>query len=296
MYIPPSLEGTVALPSTRGGVLWGGASHDPKTNVLYVNANEIPVILQLSKIDAHIAKTGKAQHDQISDHGKMLYLTNCSSCHGADRQGVADAFPEIASVKDRLNGNEIKEIITRGKGLMPPHTNFDESQLNHLIDFLLEKGTENSSNPSPIPQLERYAFQGYRIFSDQEGFPASKPPWGTLNAIDLSTHQILWKVPLGTYPALRDRGIPDTGTQSFGGCVATAGGLVFIGGSADEKFRAYSAETGEELWSYQLPAGGYATPSVYQVDGKQYVVIAAGGGNRNGTPSGDAYIAFSLPE
>jgi quinoprotein glucose dehydrogenase len=144
--------------------------------------------------------------------------------------------------------------------------------------------------------VDRYALNGFRIFTDQEGFPASRPPWGTLNAVDLKTMQIKWKVPLGYYPALRERGVPDTGTQNFGGCVATGGGLVFIGGSADEMFRAFDAETGKELWKYKLPAGGYAVPAVYEANGRQYVVIAAGGGNRIGTPTGDAYVAFALPE
>jgi quinoprotein glucose dehydrogenase len=299
MYIPPSLEGSVNLPSTRGGVLWGGASYNPETKVLYVNANEIPLILQIAKVEPQIVKANIEHEGQLSagsGPGQRLYLLNCSSCHGADRQGVTDAFPEVATIKERLDRGEIREIITKGKGLMPPHTNFDENEIDHLVNYLLELGSSATEVVNSSTGMEKYSFQGYRIFTDEEGFPASKPPWGTLNAIDLTTQKILWKVPLGTYPALKERGIPDTGTQSFGGCVATAGGLIFIGGSADEKFRAYSCETGKELWSYRLPAGGYATPAVYEVDGKQYVVIAAGGGNRNGTPSGDAYIAFSLPE
>jgi len=137
--------------------------------------------------------------------------------------------------------------------------------------------------------------KGFRLFTDQDGFPASRPPWGTLNAVDLKTMQVKWKVPLGNYPALTALGIENKGTQNFGGCVSTAGGLVFIGGSADEMFRAFDAETGEILWEHKLPAGGYAVPSVYEVEGRQFVVIAAGGGNRIGTPSGDAYVAFSLP-
>ena len=104
----------------------------------------------------------------------------------------------------------------------------------------------------------------------------------------------MWTVPLGELPELTERGIPKTGTENYGGPVATAGGLIFIGASKDEHFRAFDSATGEELWKTKLPAGGYATPATYEVDGKQYVVIAAGGG-KMGTKPGDAYVAFALP-
>jgi quinoprotein glucose dehydrogenase len=184
---------------------------------------------------------------------------------------------------------------------MPAHTQFSRTDLNAMVGYLLdEKDTLSSLNSAAIntainPALEKYVLKSFKILTDQEGFPASAPPWGTLNAVDMRTGTVKWQVPLGYYPKLKDRGINNTGTQNFGGCVATAGGLVFIGATADEMFRAFNASTGKELWSFKLPAGGYATPSVYQVDGKQYVVIAAGGGNRNGTPSGDVYMAFALP-
>ena len=100
---------------------------------------------------------------------------------------------------------------------------------------------------------------------------------------------------LALFDELTERGLPPTGTENYGGPAVTAGGLLFIGASKDERFRAFDVETGEVLWQAQLPAGGYATPSVYEAGGKQYVVIACGGG-KMGTPSGDTYVAFALAD
>ena len=120
-----------------------------------------------------------------------------------------------------------------------------------------------------------------------------RPPWGTLNAIDLNRGEIAWQVPLGEYPELTKRGIPPTGTENYGGPIVTATGVLFIGASKDEKFRAFDARDGRVLWETSLPASAHATPATYAVEGKQFVVVAAGGGK--GTKSGDAYVAFALP-
>jgi len=143
--------------------------------------------------------------------------------------------------------------------------------------------------------FEPFAPTGYHRFLDKDGYPAIKPPWGQLNAIDLNKGEILWQVPLGEYPELTARGVPRTGTENFGGAIVTAGGLIFIGGSKDEKFHAFDKTTGKLLWEFKLEAGGYATPCTYMVKGRQYVVVAAGGGGKLGTRSGDSYVAFALP-
>ena len=150
--------------------------------------------------------------------------------------------------------------------------------------------------PAPEGARYRYGITGYHRFLDPEGYPAIEPPWGKLTAVDLAAGTIAWEVTLGEHPELTARGIPQTGTHNFGGTIVTKGGLVFIGGTSDERFHAFDSATGELLWETQLPAGGYATPCTYQVDGKQYVVIAAGGAGKVGTRAGDAFVAFALPD
>jgi quinoprotein glucose dehydrogenase len=140
-----------------------------------------------------------------------------------------------------------------------------------------------------------YSHTGYNRFLDPEGYPAVKPPWGTFNAIDLNTGDYLWRIPFGEVPELTARGIPMTGTENYGGPVITASGVIFIAATKDEKIRAFDQQTGKVLWEAKLPAGGYATPATYSVKGRQYLVIACGGG-KMGTKSGDSYVAFALPK
>jgi quinoprotein glucose dehydrogenase len=154
---------------------------------------------------------------------------------------------------------------------------------------LVECNAEEKSKVGP------YKIKGYIQFLDQEGYPAIKPPWGVLTAIDLNTGEFAWQVPLGEHVELTARGIPRTGTETFGGSIVTAGGLVFIAGTKDERIHAFDKQTGQLLWEHPLPAGGYATPATYEVKGTQYVVIAAGGAGKLRTKAGDAFVAFRLP-
>ena len=131
----------------------------------------------------------------------------------------------------------------------------------------------------------------YRTFLfSPGGTPCNPPPWGTIAAVDLFTGKTAWDVPLGTF-------VPgqQTGTINLGGPMATAGGLVFTAAAMDNFLRAFDSETGKELWKYELPAGGQATPMTYTFGGKQYLVIAAGGHGKLGTKQGDSLVAFTLP-
>ena len=149
---------------------------------------------------------------------------------------------------------------------------------------------------APENARHRYRITGYHQFRDSRGYPAVKPPWGVLSAIDLNRGEIAWQVPLGEYPELAAEGITETGTENFGGSIVTGGGLVFIAGTKDEKIRAFDTRDGTVLWEHALPAGGYATPCTYSVDGKQYVCIAACGAGKLGTRAGESFVAFALPD
>jgi quinoprotein glucose dehydrogenase len=195
IYTPISLEGTIVHPGFRGGVLWGGASFDPKLGRLFVNSDE----------SANVAALSKAPPDKD--------------------------YPYVLTQRAR--------------------------------------------------------------FMDPDGYPAIKPPWGYMTAIDLESGSFAWRVVNGEYEALKAKGVPKTGTYSTGGSIATAGGLVFIASTYDGKFRAFDSKSGEILWEYALPAAGYTNPCTYEVNGRQFITIACGGGKGFSKP-GDQVVTFAL--
>lgn len=286
LFTPPSREGTIFFPGFAGGAEWGGASFDPSTGVLYVRSGEVPWFLKMIRPD-----------ESVHSVGAGVYQTNCVTCHGVDRQGQPPNMPSLIDIDQRRSKAEVSEVIAQGQGRMPAFPSLSEEEMDALIAFLFGEEVPSDAEIASDDESPRYPFisAGRSEFRDENGYPAVKPPWSTLNAINLNTGEIDWKIPLGEHPELTKRGIPITGTESIGGPIVTAGGLVFIGATMDEKFHAFDKRTGELLWETTLPAGGYATPSTYDVAGKQYVVIAAGGGGQPGTKAGDAFVAFSLP-
>ena len=179
---------------------------------------------------------------------------------------------------------------------MPAFPNLSAAQVSALISYLTQSKDEMPDPTQPAPHM-KYRFTGYKKFLDPEGYPAVVPPWGTLNAINLNTGEYVWKIPLGEFPELAAQGLKNTGSDNYGGPVVTAGGLLFLGATNyDKKFRAFDKSTGELLWETTLPFSGNATPITYEVDGRQYVAIAAGGGKDPRSKSGGAYVAFALPK
>jgi quinoprotein glucose dehydrogenase len=287
LYTPPTLQGTLTLPGHLGGSQWHGGSFDPSLNVLYVNVNDAATINRLRPVYDDADSAGRSP----AERGRQIYDRACAACHGAARQGVPPAPALLPLLK---SPKEIDAVVLAGRGGMPGFPQLRRRELDALAAFLASApGTAAAAAPSGVPP--RYTIDEYVVFSGPDGLPAVAPPWGTLNAVDLVTGELLWRVPLGEYPQLVAKGIRHTGSLNFGGAVATAGGVVFVAATADEKIRAFEAHSGRLLWEQLLPAGGYATPSIYMVNGRQYIAIAAGGGGKNGTKSGDAIVAFALP-
>lgn len=295
-FMPPSKEGTLFF-AIGGGAQWGGNAIDP-AGILYQNANEMVWDITMTDVNSF--------NKELMSQGKRLYLTNCAACHGVDRKGASQEYPNLVNISDRSDTKQIHSIIQNGRGRMPSFQNIAEKDKGALISFLLNKESKPSASSkveSSLADNKKAIFpydppyilkNGLTRFFDPNGYPAIKPPWGTLNAVDLNTGEYLWKVPLGEFPELTKKGVPVTGTENYGGPIVTDGGLVFIAATKDERIRAFDKKAGRVVWEYQLPAGGFATPITYKSGGKQYIVIAAGG-VKNGHKPGGKYIAFALP-
>lgn len=270
----------------HGGAEWTGAAFDPQSGLLYVTANEVPWILTLYSI------SGQPRQWSKLTAGQKTYNTKCAACHGVRKDGSGLA-PGLLAL-NRIPVESVHEVIVKGRGAMPP-VSVPEHEMNPLLDFLYDRDLPPTPD-NPASAARRYVMSPFRRLVDPEGYPGSRPPWGTLNAIDLNTGKLVWKIPLGEFKELSRRGIPVTGTENFGGAIVTAGGLVFAAGTPDNKIRAFDSTSGKQLWEHDLPFGGYAPPATYAVNGRQYVVITATGGGKLGGPLGDAYVAFAIPK
>jgi quinoprotein glucose dehydrogenase len=287
IYAPPSLEPTILLPGYDGAAEWGGAGADPEDGILYVNSNEMPRMLQM----------GIAKNDYAGlPLGQGVYNKYCVTCHQVDRKGVAaSGFPSLIDLQLRKEKDEVSTIVTQGKGMMTGFPQIPKEEMEALLRFLFDEEVQHSvaeesdqKDSIAIP----YKHAGYNKFLDSNGLPAIAPPWGTLHAIDLNTGDYIWSIPFGNTPELGDEGI-GTGTENYGGPIVTENGLLFIGATRDGYFRVFNKHTGELLWEYKLPAAAFATPAMYEANGKQYIAIACGG-EKLGTEKGNRIIAFAL--
>jgi quinoprotein glucose dehydrogenase len=283
-FIPLSVKKkTIFFPATDGGAQWGGAAVD-ENSVMYIPAKQNPVHISLIPLE----KT-------IENSGKSLYVQHCQSCHGQNREGNEDGtIPSLREVHKKYSEPLLTQILVKGRGRMPAFNFLSAAEKKALLAYVqgLNVAVEGPVKKSTL-DFSPFTFTGYTRWYDSQGYPVSSPPWGTLTAIEMNSGKHLWQVPLGEYPELTAKGIPPTGTDLYGGPAVTAGGLIFIAATKDEMFRAFDRKTGKIVWQYKLPNAGYASPSIYSINGVQYVVIACGGGKVK-TNSGDKYLAFAL--
>lgn len=278
---------TLMFPGYDGGGEWGGSAFDPETHILYVNGNDVGLTESLVK------RTGGSA-------GRSIYLSQCAACHRANLAGSPPEIPSLVGIGRRMNAEKIGAVLKSGKGRMPPFPALSPSsgQGRALINYLIRGESRRADREADSTGPAGYDTTGYDKFLDQDGYPANSPPWGTLNAINLDTGEYVWKQAFGQYPELVAKGFPDTGSENYGGPVITAGGVLFIGATVrDKKFRAYDMATGKLLWEASLPFSACATPITYEINGRQYVVIGAGGQRDPSTPQGGGvYVAFALPD
>ena len=285
VYEPPSMEGLILLPTAHGGSNWGGASVNPNTNMLFVNSTDIPMILKLTDLK----KIRKA--NQLNP--EILYRTYCSNCHGADKKGKTIG-PDLTGRVKTYTNSKITGILEKGAAPMPSFKFLSPEQIALLVAYVKDTVMQQSFETTDIPQNnEPYGFNGYSFYLDPAGDPAIAPPFGTMTAINLNTGNIVWQVPLGEDPKFKKMGIPNSGMFNRGGGIATASGLIFIGATGDDMFRAFDQKTGKVVWEYQLPGMATSIPSTYSVGNKQYVVVSVNGKQENNFKGG--YIAFAIP-
>jgi quinoprotein glucose dehydrogenase len=293
MFTPQSKEGTIIFPGFDGGGEYGGPAVDPETGVLYVNANQMAWILQMFDIDP--AKQGES----FKQAGERLYKANCMSCHGPERKGSGNN-PSIVDAGKKYDPKSFVAFINSGRRMMPAFQHLSQQDKDAIASFVLN--LQNKQQQKYTPQrtamdsfrMVPYQISGYNRFNTKSGLPALSPPWGVLNAIDLNTGEYVWKESFGEDPYFKEKGIKNSGCENYGGPIVTKGGLLFIAATKDGMFRAYNKSSGKLLWETKLPAPGFATPATYEVNGRQYIVIACGGGKLR-TTSGDSYVAFALP-
>lgn len=294
IFTPPSTAGTIFFPGLDGGAEWGGPAFDPESGLMFVNSNEMPWAIGMVEVKAEIPK-----EETYPIAGARLYKQYCMACHGANREGAGN-YPTLIGVNKKYNEKSFVELLSAGRRMMPAFNNLSAEEATAITSFVLEAKTlQKKKFTAPVVKIDSflklpYNITGYHKFLSKEGYPAIKPPWGNLTAVNLNTGEIAWRSVLGEDAEFLKKGIV-TGTENYGGPIVTKSGLIFIAATRDGKFRAFSKKSGKLIWETMLPVPAFSTPAMYEAGGRQYIVLTCGGG-KLGKKSGDYYIAFSLPE
>jgi quinoprotein glucose dehydrogenase len=338
LFTPPATIDTVAIPGANGGANWGNTAAHPTNGSVYVQSINVPSIYRLT-LEAPGPGGNPVRPPAapaVLERGRTLYTERCQTCHGPDLLGMG-TMPSLAGVTGRLSPEGLREIISGGRQAMPPFPDIRPPDMEALVAFLaapggaggrggrgagpggpppslggpvvgsggapggargnLGRGGGGGANPPypeglPVPAV-RY-FSGWGLSNT-----IVKPPYSTLTAYDLNTGTIKWQIPTGDELRVAAQGVRDTGVISQrAGIITTATGLLFHAGE-DRKVRAHDVETGKVLWTAELPAGVRGGPAMYEVNGRQYLVVNAtqgASGGRGGVPgvTERAYVAFAL--
>jgi quinoprotein glucose dehydrogenase len=323
IYTPVDTTPTIEMPGNNGGANWGSAAIDPARGLFFVLSKAAPSLIQLAPKPPRRTMTGPPENQ-----GEALYIQNCEICHKADMKGQPPAIPSLVNMKDDQVAKLVKAAVSGTMAPMPAVPDLSSSDVDDVIAYIRhpEKAkltpqilsflrAPPAISPKLAPAGTRY-WTGYGYMNSEDGLPAIDPPWSRLTAYDLNTGKIIWQIPFGGVDRFEEKGITDTGSYwPRGGVVVTAGGLIFGGSKSDETLRAYDEMTGKVVWHVKMPVGPEGIPAVYEVGGREYVVISArpdsdklvsgggfapleqvGGIGSQGPLKAQGYYAFALPE
>jgi quinoprotein glucose dehydrogenase len=310
LFTPPEQTDTVEFPGNRGGANWGSTGSDPTKGTLYVVSMDIPAILKNESRQA--PSLWDLPNDGTPEHkGKAVYFNYCQRCHGETRAGAPPAIPSLVDAPSVFGEETIKSAVRYGRQDMPGYADLTDSLIQDLILFLKDpsKAPEAITPKPPIPPVPGQAAPPLRFWTGYNLLPSIiRPPWSTLTAYDLNTGAIKWQVPLGNAPQGASEKLTGAGIMlPRNGPVVTAGGLIFVATKDEGKLHAYDQETGKELWAGLLPAASEGVPSVYQVDGREYIVVCATSPRQTEIPRDGptqataeevqrSYVAYALPK
>ncbi len=310
LFTPPDLGDTMEMPGNSGGANWGYVADDPTNGGLFVISMDLPCMLKLEREQTAPASA----NESVEQQGHFLFESNCRLCHGSDLKGLPPAIPSLVNVGARLSKEQIAATIRQGRGPMPGFAKLTDADVESLIAFLsnpsavlASPSSERSSTspatdpvPGPAPDYNRIHYlSGFGFMMTSAEVPPIKPPWSSLTAYDLNKGTIKWQIPLGEVPELAAKGIDNTGFPfPKTGPVVTAGGLVFTA-TRDHFVRAFDEQSGKVLWEKRLDAAMQGMPSVYEVDGREYLVVCAAAPEVTDAAAQKAirgaYVAFALP-